>query len=93
MKFMTCGSCSALCQVNPTGICLGCQRGFVNVPQEDAWVNSEERKKLKLLERKEEIENALQKRSPEKISLCKKTRSGPNVRTPHSKRKKVTQEG
>jgi len=53
---MNCGSCSAICQTNNTGICLACQRGFVNLPQEDAWVNSKEREKVKLKERKTEIE-------------------------------------
>jgi len=66
MKFMNCGSCSGICQTNNTGICLGCQRGFVNVPQEDSWIHSKEREKVKLQERKEELENALKKPSPKK---------------------------
>jgi len=61
MNFMTCGSCATICQVNNTGICLGCQRGFVNLPQEDAWVNSEDRQKYLLEQRKREIEEALEK--------------------------------
>jgi len=89
MKFMNCGSCSGLCQVNSTGICLGCQRGFINLPQEDAWVNSEDRKKIKLMESKKEIENALQESSSEEVSLRKGSGSRQGVRTPHAKRKKV----
>lgn len=33
---MTCTTCQRVVQVNNTGICLGCQRGFVNLPQEDS---------------------------------------------------------
>ena len=36
MDFMHCTCCQTLVQVNPTGTCLGCQRGFVG-KQEDAW--------------------------------------------------------
>lgn len=89
MNFMNCGSCHGLVQANNTGICLGCQRGFVNIPQEDAWVNSEERKKLKLKERKEEIENALQKSISEESSVRKGSGARKKVRTPHAKRKKA----
>lgn len=36
MQFMNCNACRTLVQVNPTGICLGCQMGFSG-PQADAW--------------------------------------------------------
>ena len=87
---MNCGSCSAICQVNNTGICLGCQRGFTNYPQEDAWVNSDERKKLKLKERKEEIENELHHSTSADTSTPLKRTVGKGVRTPHAKRKKTS---
>lgn len=89
---MTCGSCSGICQINNSGICLSCQRGFVNLPQEDAWVNSKEREKVKLQERKEELENALQESGSEKSSLCKESGTGKGIRTPHAKRKKTPNE-
>jgi len=74
---MNCGSCSAVCEINNTGICLGCQRGFVNLPQEDAWVNSEEREKVKMKERKKEIETELATPTHKKQKF------------PHSKRKEA----
>ena len=86
---MNCTTCHGLCQVNNTGICLGCQRGFVNLPQEDAWINSDDRKKVKLKKRKEELENALQDLEPS--SLCKEFGTRKGVRTPYSERKKVAQ--
>lgn len=88
---MNCGSCAGLCQTNNTGICLGCQRGFVNVPQEDSWVNSKEREKVKLRERKEEIEDALKKPSPKKIPMGQRPKTSERVRTRYSERKKVAQ--
>ena len=83
MNFMNCGSCHGLCQTNSAGICLGCQRGFVNLPQEDAWVNSKEREKVKLQERKEELEKALKNPSPKKVPMSQRP---PQVK----KRKKTT---
>lgn len=44
MDFMTCNSCTHLVEVNPTGICLGCQMGFAG-PQKDSWRNFPEEKK------------------------------------------------
>lgn len=88
---MTCCSCSGVCQTNNTGICLGCQRGFVNLPQEDAWENSEEREKVKLQDRKKEVENALQESSAKESALRTQSKAGQGVRTPYAKRKKVTQ--
>ncbi len=88
---MNCGSCSGICQTNNTGICLGCQRGFVNVPQEDSWMNSKEREKVKLQERKEELENALKKPSPKKIPMGKRPKASQRVRTGHSEREKAPQ--
>jgi len=88
---MNCGSCSGTCQTNNTGICLGCQRGFVNVPQEDAWINSEEREKVKLQERKEEVENALKKPSPTEVPMGKRPKASERVRAGHSQRGKVAE--
>lgn len=34
---MKCTTCQRIVQVNNTGVCLGCQRGFVNLAQEDAF--------------------------------------------------------
>jgi predicted Fe-S protein YdhL (DUF1289 family) len=89
---MNCGSCSAICQTNNTGICLGCQRGFVNVPQEDAWVNSKEREKVKLQERKLEIENALKKPRPKKVPMGKRPKASEGIRRSHQKREEAAQE-
>lgn len=36
MQYMTCNTCRRVVQLNATGICLGCQRGFVKEPQEDS---------------------------------------------------------
>lgn len=37
MQFMTCTTCSRLVQLNNTGTCLGCQRGFTGMDAEDVW--------------------------------------------------------
>lgn len=38
MDYMNCNACTHLVEVNPTGICLGCQMGFAG-PQSDSWKN------------------------------------------------------
>ena len=40
MQFMHCTTCKGLVQVNATGTCLGCQKGFAG-PQEDAWTKKD----------------------------------------------------
>jgi len=55
MHWMTCTTCKAIVQMNCTGTCLGCQRGFTGTPQEDRWFNEEEeslRNKIRELEDK-----------------------------------------
>lgn len=89
---MNCGSCSGLCQTNDTGICLACQRGFTNIPQEDSWINSKEREKVKLQERKKEVENALKKPSPAKVPMGKRPKASERVRTRHSEREEASKE-
>lgn len=37
MQFMNCTTCQRVVQINNTGICLGCQRGFTGMDAEDAW--------------------------------------------------------
>ena len=92
MKFMHCGSCSGICQVNATGICLSCQRGFINLPQEDSWFHSEDREKAKLQDRKEELEIAIQKSSTTESAIRSTSGDSKRVRTPHAQRKKASQE-
>ena len=93
MNFMNCGSCGMVVEINNTGICLGCQRGFINLPQEDAWKNSPEKEKLRLEERKKELENAIQKSSSAEVSICNQPKGSPGIRTPHAKRQKATKKG
>jgi predicted Fe-S protein YdhL (DUF1289 family) len=37
MQFMNCNSCQRVVQINNTGICLGCQRGFTGLHAEDVY--------------------------------------------------------
>ena len=74
MKFMNCTSCQGLVQVNATGICLGCQRGFVNTAQEDAYLFHQP---------KEEIYDANEITSPTKVDACHQTRDGKEVGGTH----------
>ena len=75
MQLMTCTTCNRVIQTNNTGICLGCQRGFPNVDQEDIYKpptkNVEDIDKVRdlnvgneqiksLEDRKDEIENLLE---------------------------------
>lgn len=89
MKFMNCNTCSYLVQVNPTGICLGCQRGFNGIPQEDAWVNSPERKILELEKRKEEVENALQEQKAKSVPLRKQSGRRKRVSKTHAEKRQA----
>lgn len=64
MKCMPCTTCRRVVQINCTGICLSCQRGFVDVDQEDIY-NTVEPAHFGVLDltfQKMEKENAAQKR-------------------------------
>lgn len=37
MQFMNCNACQRVVQINNTGICLGCQRGFTGQDAEDVY--------------------------------------------------------
>lgn len=89
MNFMNCATCGGLVQVNATGTCLGCQRGFVGIPQEDAWINSKEGKRCVLENRKKEVEDALQKRETKEIPVCQQTKGCKSVRKTHFQREKT----
>jgi len=95
MHFMECQSCRGIVQTNNTGICLGCQRGFIGVPQEDNYQVIEEKKKeeaksLKELEaRKKEIEDALQKPSTEKIHVRQHAKNGERMGEGDAKKRKT----
>ena len=68
MNYMTCQTCRSTVTLNNIGICLGCQRGFIGIPQEDEYgqisaKNKDTANKMaELLARKEEIEYALEER-------------------------------
>lgn len=69
MDFMNCSACQHLVQVNPTGICLGCQMGFAG-PQKDSWRNFEENPKKKgILDQTLEDKYAFKEREEPKSDL------------------------
>lgn len=41
MQYMNCNACQRVVQINNTGICLGCQRGFIGVDAEDVYKPSD----------------------------------------------------
>jgi len=62
MKCMPCTTCRRVVQINCTGICLSCQRGFVATDQEDIY-NVVEPKSFGVLDltfQKMEAENAIE---------------------------------
>jgi len=86
MRFMTCSTCSRVVQINCTGICLSCQRGFQHGPSEDAYSNKWADTQA-LTKRLEEIEDALQKSETKSIHVCEQTVHGQAVRSRNPKRK------
>lgn len=68
MKFMECQTCRSIVQTNNVGVCLGCQRGFIGIPQEDLWKDETLSDLVKL---KKEIEDALQVET-EKVQVLPK---------------------
>jgi len=64
-KWMTCGACKAIVQLNATGICLGCQLGFDGQHEEDKYIpietklQSKEEEISRLKDREKELEDAL----------------------------------
>lgn len=73
MNFMNCNTCKRVVQVNCTGICLSCQRGFMHEDSEDAFITAEQQKK-KLEERLEEIEDALEGKNEKMQALPKRSK-------------------
>lgn len=65
MQFMTCTTCQRVVQINNTGICLGCQRGFPNLDAEDVYKppvkTAKELEIEKLKAREKELEDAINK--------------------------------
>lgn len=89
MNFMTCTTCTRVVQVNCTGICLSCQRGFLHEPGEDAFISNEHQTK-KLKARLEEIEDALQKSETKSVDVHQQTRNGKGMGERNPKRKKAS---
>lgn len=82
MNFMNCNTCKRVVQVNCTGICFSCQRGFMHEDSEDAFISADNQKK-KLEERLEEIQDALQKSETTQVQTLPER----STKT-HSRRKK-----
>lgn len=91
MKWMECTTCHATVEVNNTGICLGCQCGFTQVPQSDKFdpPTKQNHEKTQKIERTD----AIQKPSPEKVSVRHKTRYRQGVRKSNSQGKKAAKKG
>jgi len=60
MNFMNCTTCQRVVQANDIGICLGCQRGFVGLDQEDLYIPKPEKSVEELEDRKKQIEESLE---------------------------------
>lgn len=84
MHFMTCNACKHLVQVNPTGICLGCQQGFIE-PQEDSWKNHY----VKEEKPKGVLDHAIQESIPKEILPQKSSPSRKRMGKGNSQRKKA----
>ena len=82
MIFMACTTCKRVVQSNATGTCLGCQRGFVAEPQEDAYEHH-----------KQEENNSIQKPESEEVFLRKSPKPRKKVRKRNAKRKTITSKG
>jgi hypothetical protein len=95
MNFMHCTTCRALVHINNAGICLGCQRGFSQIPQEDSpeyqgELAEFEHDQSMLQKRKEEIEDALQEPETKSVPVRKQSKGSQGVRKRNTKRKKAT---
>lgn len=62
MRFMICTTCKATVHINPTGLCLACQKGFTGVPDEDRYVFKEKDLLKNLKQREKDLEDAISKR-------------------------------
>lgn len=85
MQFMTCSTCARVVQINNTGICLGCQRGFTGLDAEDVYKPQDVQVKVmddisqtnaidaeikRLQDRQKEIEDALKEVSEQKGNIA-----------------------
>jgi len=85
MDYMNCSTCQALVQLNATGICLGCQMGFIS-PMDEEIYKSPQQKKMEALEtRKKEVEDA--------ISEGEEQKSGERKYTQRNARRKTAETG
>lgn len=101
MNWMQCQTCRATVSTNCTGVCLGCQRGFLHHPQEDHFIekkrsskkDSEQKKLEKLQERQKEIEKELahadEKPIPKSLDACEQTKDGKEVGKGNTKKRKA----
>lgn len=86
MQFMNCTTCQRIVQINNTGICLGCQRGFTGIDAEDVYkppslkadckqdisaTHAEDTEIERLETRQKEIEDALEEISQQESSVGK----------------------
>lgn len=82
---MTCSTCARVVQINNTGICLGCQRGFTGLDAEDVYkpqdlqvkvtddiskTNAVDAEIKRLQDRQKEIEDALEEVSEQKSDIA-----------------------
>lgn len=81
MDWMTCTTCRAIAQSNNVGICYACQMGFQNEPSEDhhSVIKAKEKPLEDLLDRKKEIEDALQKPEAKSVPARKQAGDGKKV--------------
>ena len=108
MQFMTCSTCARVVQINNTGICLGCQRGFTGLDAEDIYKPStlqvkdtddisnsdaEDAEITRLKARQKEIEDALQEQEAESVDVRKQASNGQRVGSRNPEGRKTARKG
>jgi hypothetical protein len=86
---MTCTTCKRVVQINNTGICLGCQKGFKQTPDDDAIDLRPIKEMEGLKEREKEIEDALQKQKAESVDVRERTVHGKGMGARNAKKRKA----
>lgn len=92
MNFMKCTTCSALVNINATGICMACQMQNGGIPQEDTYTAKNVQNTAilsELLAKKQEIEDALQKSESKSLDACQPTEDGEKMGKGNAKRRKT----
>ena len=90
MDFMTCTTCRAVVQINNTGVCLACQKGFKQAPEQDHDAFTEQDQLAKLKKREKELEDAIQVETTREMDVGNSSGNGQKMGKRNAQKRKAS---